>query len=115
MCSREPHPFATLRKGGALVLALEGKNRTLAKGARMRHPNFKTIQKLAGGPSFREASKGWALVLSVGNQELHPCKGRKDLAPKIQNHSEARTASLRTRNGRIVSYAWDAAGSEQGS
>ena len=69
----------------------------------------------AGGPSFRDVAKGWALVLSVGSQRAHPCEGRKDAAPRLQNHSEARTASLRTKNGRIVSYAWDAAGSEQGS
>jgi hypothetical protein len=30
------------------------KNRTLAKSARMRHPNFKTVQKLAHSPIHPE-------------------------------------------------------------
>jgi hypothetical protein len=65
---------------------------------------------IEGGPSFREVAKGWGLVLSAGSQEPHPCEERKDAAPKIQNYSETRTASLGTKNGRIVSYVWDATG-----
>jgi hypothetical protein len=39
-----------------------------------------------GGPSFREVAKGWVLVLSVGNEEPHPCKGPKDAAPELRMH-----------------------------